>query len=607
MKKIISFLLIFVFGLAVCAPAFAAISKDADIDSVMVDNKVVELSNKYLAVLSSMYMEEATRVGISGYHSTLETRDQQSQIAKRNTMRSLKDALDKINVEALSTSTKADYYVLNELVSEKLFRINTESELTKDPAFYLLAINSIYDLLLKDFIPREERVSYAVKRLGELPAIFKEAQRNIDNPPDLRVRYAMDKANAAYNDFGNLNTIFNKLIADEYTRNQVKDDIAAAKDAVKVYYDFLKDMMLKKDYVDFRLGAENYNALYKDVYLQDIPLSKLPKILDKELETAREQLISALTPVIEPALTEEERAQRTNKKGIIEITPADYYKAKATFNKYVPMKSVLNTYAEEFSAASKFLDEKSAFPVSPVKVTVGRSPKYLENKLQPVTYLRPYPLLNKTMGDILVAIPTSKEIKEGKGWLFTAGDIKFSAAENMTPGRNLMYSFTSEDGKILKKLSNDKFYINGWIKYSLNTAAEAGYLNTAEDKLNLAWYNYKAALFAIIDYQMQMLEINYTQALDFLISNGVKKEEAEPAADYIALNPLDGVATIIGAQEFNKVRAKFQKKLGKKFDLKDFNQRVLSIGRVPPVLLEEGLIKTYEKKATENVFNMTYF
>ncbi len=88
---------------------------------------------------------------------------------------------------------------------------------------------------------------------------------------------------------------------------------------------------------------------------------------------------------------------------------------------------------------------------------------------------------------------------------------------------------------------------------------------------------------------------------------GIKKEEAEPYLDYLALHPFDAVSYIIGEQEFVRLRAKYKKKLGKDFDLLDFHTKILSIGRVPLFSMAESLERTYTKKNVQSYFNMTYF
>ena len=608
MKKLMLTAAVFLLGAGVLAPQAQAKSapSNTDTDTLMMDHKVLELGDKYVAILSSMYQEEATRAGTLGYHSELQERDVQAQLTRKETLISLQNALNRINAQTLSPYTKVDYYILKELVNEKLFAIETENELAKNPLWYLEAVDAIYDILLKDYASQSERQRDALKRVQSLPQILEEGKLNIDNPPDLYLRLAIEKAQLAYNSFNNVNFMLTKISPDEYNKDQTKKACAAAQSALKDYAAFLKEMMMKKEYADFRLGEENYAKLFNDVYQQDMSLSKLKKVLDKELETNKEELIKALTPIIEPTLTEEEKAARTDQKGVITIFPQDYYKAVSTYTANPGEKKLLDSYADAFKKATVFFADKKIFPAGALQVVIAPAPKYLANKLTPVSYIPPFPLLNKQMGDILITMPKAED-KALMAERFNYGMIKFDVLEYITPGKNLMYSISTEEGRVLRKLSNDPFFINGWVKYVLNLAGETEYFSTQQDKLNLAWFNYTKALLAVAEYNMQTMAANYTQTVDYLVENGMKQEEAEANTDYLALNPLDAAAYILGAQEFKALKEKYAKKINKKSTWADYHKKLLSIGRVPMTTLDEAVAKAMEEKKVESFFNMTYF
>ena len=52
---------------------------------------------------------------------------------------------------------------------------------------------------------------------------------------------------------------------------------------------------------------------------------------------------------------------------------------------------------------------------------------------------------------------------------------------------------------------------------------------------------------------------------------------------------------------------KYKKKQGKDFDLATFHTKILSLGRIPLIALEDSLEKAYAKKEVDSLFNMTYF
>ncbi|MDR1124267.1 MAG: DUF885 domain-containing protein [Elusimicrobiota bacterium] len=595
--------------LAPAAQTARAARDSAGTDVLMSDHKIIELTDKYLSLLNTIYPEDAARAGMLGYQSNLDPRDKQSETVKKDTILALQETLEKINHKKLSPSKEIAYQALMELVNKKVFDIQVLNRLQKDPLWYLEGVDGIYDILLKDYKPFQERLVDAMKRAQALPAVLAQGKENLDNPPDLNIRLALEKAGNAYASFANINVLMNRMAQDDYTKDQIKAVCADAKKALKDYYDFLKNLSSEdKPYVDFRLGADNFAKLLKNVYGIDTSVKKINAALEKETDAAKTALTAALTPVIEPTLSPEEKEKRTNKKGIIEILPSDYYFADAAYSKGPKYKEVLNTFLSYYNESVDYFAQHNIFTPASLKVFIAPSPKYLEKKGANAVYLPPFPLLGRQFGDLLVALPeTQKEADSVLPKLFTYAKIKLGAVAGLSAGGNMLYSAAQDYPERLLKISADPFYTNGWVKYSVNLAKEGGYLSQDEDLIHVAWYNYKTALFALAELKMHNGDFNYTQSLEYLTAAGINKEEAAAALDAAAAAPCAYISAVLGEQEFSRLRAKYQKKGGAKFKLSDFHQKLLSTGRVPLPVIERALQQAYDKKQVESFFNTLYF
>ncbi|MDR0734875.1 MAG: DUF885 domain-containing protein [Elusimicrobiota bacterium] len=611
-KNNLTFLLAALLAACLLAPAALtarAAGDSAGTDSLMSDHKIIELTDKYLALLSTIYPEDAARAGMQGYQSNLDPRDKQSETTKKDTILALRETLAKINYKKLSPSKEIAYQALMELVNKKVFDIEVLNRLQKDPSWYLESVDGIYDILLKDYKPFQERLVDAMKRAQALPAVLARGKENLENPPDLNIRLALEKAGNAYASFANINVLMNRMAQDDYTKDQIKAVCNDAKKALKDYYDFLKNLSEEdKPYVDFRLGSDNFAKLLKNVYGLDTPVKKISAALEKEIEETKAALTAALTPIIEPALSPEEKEKRTNKKGIIEIWPSDYYFADAAYVKGPKYKEVLNAFLSYYNESADYFAQHDIFAPASLKILIAPSPKYLDKKGENSVYLPPFPLLTRQFGDLLVALPdTQKEAAPVLPKLFTYAKIKLGAVAKLSAGENMLYGAAQEYTERLLKISADPFYINGWIKYSVNLAKEKGYLSHDEDLIHVAWYNYKTALFALAELKMHNGDFNYTQSLEYLTAAGINNEEAAAALDAAAAAPCTYISAVLGEQEFNRLRVKYQKKGGAKFKLSDFHQKLLSTGRVPLPVIERALQQAYERKQVESFFNTLYF
>ncbi len=598
--------LAFSLVVALISGAFAQTSYE-ETNVLMADHKIMELGDKYLALLSNLYPEEATRLGTGIYHDQLLQRDKQSEIRRSKSIESLQKTLLAINPKKLSVNRRMQYYTLLEQVNKKVFEEKTLDQLTQDPLWYLQSLDSIYDILEKKYTNSEDRLRDIIKRLEALPQILEQGEENIENAPDLRMRLAAQQAQIAYSSFGELYNVLYKMAKAEQTQQKVKESTNVAKEALKKYADFLKENLEKKEYVDFRLGEENYSALLKNVYFLSEPIEKYQKIVEAEVEDAQKFLKSLLAPYMMDILNDDEKAQRTDEDGNFIILPSDYYLVRnAKFAQTPILGEIAPTYASLYQKASQYFAEKELFVMPDLALSLQRNPQYLRQPYTASLYLAPYPFATRQNADLLLNIP-SEEDENALTNLFTYSDIKIDVAQKLLPGINLSYNATLDNQQVLIKVSDDMFYINGWAAYALKFAQKEGFFDDEADNLNIAWLNYKRALYALADIKMQTKVLNYTQALDMLISGGINDEEATEKIDFLAVNPANALSYVIGAKEFEKLNSKYQKKLKDKFSQLEFNNKILSLGRVPLNVLAEGLEQAYKTKPVESFFNTMYF
>ena len=604
MKKLFRISSILSIFLSVCGSYLFAGSSD---NLLVNDDRIFALGNKYTSLVASMYEEETSHIGLKGYHYNLEKHTAQNEIAKIKSLTAFSEAIEEIDPSSLSPFAQADYYTLKELVGLKYFNAKIKNQLEEDPLWYLQPIDGVYELLIKNFLPGQERLSYALKRLEMIPTSLQDAEMNITNPPDLTLRLTIEKTKLENTYLPNLTALVLRISDDKVTKNKIKQLSEDIKTSLSRYETFLNSKLKEKEFSDFRIGEENYKYLYQDVYSVPMKYSKLENLLEKTLNKAQKNLIEGITPKVLPLLSEEEKQNRTIKKNV-KIYPGDYYLLAAKYKNAPEYDNVLKSYSAEIKKADQFLTTKRLFPSLTLPITVITAPPILRAEHEQVTIYPPVPLADKQSADILVSLPKKAGLnKSDFEQEYNYGKIKFNTAEFVTPGKTLIYSVEPANLSLLYKLSNDIFYIHGWINYSLNTAAENGLLNTEQDNINLLWFNYKKAIYALVDYKLQTLQFDYTSALAYITQAGIDSKEAEVYLDYLALHPFDAVSYIIGAQEFERLKAKYKKELGKKFDLLTFHTKILSLGRIPLISMEEALKRAYTKKEVDSYFSMTYF
>jgi uncharacterized protein (DUF885 family) len=102
---------------------------------------------------------------------------------------------------------------------------------------------------------------------------------------------------------------------------------------------------------------------------------------------------------------------------------------------------------------------------------------------------------------------------------------------------------------------------------------------------------------AFLDPELQAGKITPQQALQFLkeqivFSDAFANQEVER---YTFRMPGQATSYFYGYQKLLEVRSQAEKALGKKFNLQQFNDFILSQGLLPPTLLRKAVLETFLK------------
>jgi len=129
-------------------------------------------------------------------------------------------------------------------------------------------------------------------------------------------------------------------------------------------------------------------------------------------------------------------------------------------------------------------------------------------------------------------------------------------------------------------------YSEGWALYAERLADEMGLFTSDLDRLGmLAQQAYRAARL-VVDPGMHVLGWSRRQAIDYMQSHTTgSKSEVEAEIDRYIAWPGQAVGYMIGALEIRRLRADAERRLGERFDIRAFHDRVLEDGSLPlPVL-----------------------
>ena len=130
-------------------------------------------------------------------------------------------------------------------------------------------------------------------------------------------------------------------------------------------------------------------------------------------------------------------------------------------------------------------------------------------------------------------------------------------------------------------------FVEGWAVYAEQVMAEAGY-GGAEVKMQQLKMRLRVICNAILDQSIHTANMSEQEALDLMKNEGFQQEgEAVAKWKRARLSSAQLSTYFIGATEHRELRGRAEAKLGDKFNLKKYNDEVLSFGSPPAKFVRE--------------------
>ena len=611
------------FSLLGCACgllAFSAANAQAgfdfgNIDFLLTDNALDDAANRYASVTLTSEPERAGRLGFTSANAKLNDRSPRAQAAQLAALRAVRNALDEISAKQLSPSKRADLTLLKESMDDDIFALQ-QHRAESDPLYYAEALDAVYDVVLKPVSsPRRQRADLTA-RLNDLKNVADQAEKNLANPSAFLARLAMEKTYYAYISFDELVDILVQDAEDDIAAAQIKNQVNEAKRSIKKMFDLFKEQSQQESAADFRLGKEAYAEILKNRYQTTEPLAKLEKRFAQDFLSAQKQLAKALEPfaqdvsanedevtvidglnnqpIVEEQKKEPAKKEKKAKKGkFVPPTAQDFYTVAKRITQAPAETDLPALLTQEANQLAVLLTDNGLLPAGQVAFTVKPLPQYYAYT-QSDLFLPPFG--NNARSDFFIRLPFGNRHAQAEQLVrdYNTPTRKLLTAQELVPGR--FYQTAKTAGlSAARRFYPAQSMADGWNEYALKLASEAGYIVTDDELLFVAWHNYRRAATALVDMRLQSRQYSYNDAMDFLVGeNGFTQEDAEALIKESALNPGKAVGYAAGLDALESARAKYTKKLGKKFSLADFHTKVLKAGNVSPNELAAELERLYK-------------
>jgi len=547
------------------------------------DDAFQKTAHDYIEQYLRANPEDATELGDHRFDGQLTDYSPAARAKELATQKFFRDELNAMETEGfhLTGANTIDFRILKENIDYKIFQAEELKEPEWNPLVYMQSLaNSVYLLVARDFAPPEKRIPNLRQRMDEIPRVIAQAKANLQHPPRVHTETAIEQTQGA------ISLVREGLapLLDQSPR--MKKDLTPLQEktaaALEDYKKWLQNDLLPRSDGDFRLGAEKYRKKLRFALASDLSMEEIMKRATADLQQTQTAIYETALPLYKKYFPSADPAAA----GLAdkhEVTAAVVDKLAEQH----PDDATVVDYAKKIvTEATDFAKQHDLVTVPNVPLDVIAMPEFKRGVA--IAYCDAPGPLDKTGKTFFAVAPTpkdwSKERRESFFREYNNYMIRDLTVHEAMPGHFLQLARANEfrAPTLVRAIFQSGAFVEGWAVYCEQVMAEQGY-GGPEVKMQQLKMRLRAICNAVLDQSIHAGNMNEKEAMDLMMKEGYQQEgEAVAKWKRARLTSAQLSTYFVGATEHLDLRAAEQRKLGKDFNLKKYNDQVVSYGS-PPV------------------------
>ena len=552
------------------------------------------LSARYVDLLAKLDPNHATLLGDHRFDATLtdvSTRGRWNAVLLDHKV--LAD-LAKIDRSKLDREAQVDAALLENQARYDLWRLTVEKDWLWDIQIYNeSAGNALYGLAARDFAPWPVRMRAATARMAAMPAFLAQARAAID-PARVPEIYAttVAKQNGGIVEIAEGMLAPHRDVLNPKERAAFDAALAGLKTAVAVHQKWLDTVLVPQAKGDFRLGTKLYDEKMRFALVSDMSRATIKARATAALADTRAQMYAIA------------RAMFAGTEGGTSLppdpTPAQQQKAieaalELTYAKRPARADLMQSAERTLASATDFVRAKNlvTLPAGPVRIIT--MPVFQQGVA--VAYCDSPGPLETQLPTFYAISPIPKDWDDAKATSFLREYNDYMihdlSIHEAMPGHYLQIAHANGNQSVLRAVLSSGPFVEGWAVYAEGMMADADYLG--EDaragqmfKLTVLKMRLRSITNSLLDIGIQTEGLTREAAMT-MMTQGAFQQEREAAGKWVraSLGSTQLLSYFTGYAEHMDMRAEARRRLGAKFDLKTYNDAVISHGSPPARFVRE--------------------
>ena len=549
------------------------------------DERFQELANEYIEQTLQSHPEQATELGDHRFDDRLTDYSAEARAKELAAAKAFREKLNGFGPDAkLSATNSVDLRIMKDNVDYQIFDLEELKNEDWNPLVYNQSLaNSLYLLVARDFDSPEKRIPNLRKRMEGIPAVIAQAKANLKHSPKVHTETAIDQVQGAVSFVREgLNPLLDRA-------PQMKKELAPLQEktaaALEEYQKWLKEDLLPRSDGDFRLGMDKFRKKLRFALASDLSVEELMKRAQADLAATQTAIYETALPLYKKYFPNADAATLTDKK---KVTTSVLDKLAEQH----PDDNTIVGFAEKVVAeATDFVRKKNLVrvPDKPLKVIV--MPEFKRG--QGIAYCDSPGPLEKNGETFFACEPTPKDWtpqrKESFYREYNNYMVRDLTVHEAMPGHFLQLAHSNEfhGPTLVRAIFQSGSFVEGWAVYMEQVMAESGY-GGPEVKMQQLKMRLRVICNAILDQSIHTANMSEQQALDLMMKEGFQQEgEAVAKWKRARLSSTQLSTYFIGVTEHLELRERAKAKAGAKFDLRKYNDSVLSFGSPPAKYVRE--------------------
>jgi len=541
---------------------------------------------QFIDQLWKMNPNWATEMGYHQYDNVLAVPDEAQRNLQLTFIQNHLESLSRYDINSLSDLNKIDFHLIENHLRQSEWSINRLKAWQWDPSAYNVC--GIFSYMLGEpYSPLNTRLKSMKEKLQNVPAYYKAAMQNIQNPSAEHTQLSIEQNEGGVAIFEkDLPDSIAKSNLDAQTKKKMLEGCANAVDAVREYVAFLKGLDNKTPR-SFRLGKE----LYPEKFAYEIQSNyTYPQLYDMAMQRKAylHREMAKLSAQLWPKYMGNKPMPSDTLLLIREMIDV-------LSTKHTKPELFQQTIEQQIPQLEAFIKQKDLIYLDPSKpLKVRKEPAYMAGVAgASINAPGPYDKNGNTYYNVGSLSGWDKERAESYLREYNNYILQILNIHEAIPGHYTQLVYSNNSPSIIKSVFGNGAMVEGWAVYGELMMLENGYGNN-EPEMWLMYYkwNLRTVCNTILDISVHTKDMTKEQAIALLTKEAFQQQaEAEGKWRRVNVSNVQLCSYYCGFQEIYDLREAYKQKKGGAFSLKEFHESFLGYGSSPVKYIREMMLK----------------